>query len=130
MHQGTCDEFNLSEWVIHCQRLERYTPQHVICTNDLCGRPKHPLECQMSKHKPATASKHARSQTTAAKAQRVTQAIVRSPKDSRLRSVAAISTESPPQRHNDSKQEAPPVENLATALQDDCKQTTTDNDSR
>ena len=84
----------------------------------------------MSKRKPATASKHARSQTTAAKAQRVTQAIVRSPKDSRLRSVAAISTESPPQRHNDSKQEAPLVENPATALQDDCKQTMRDNDSK
>ena len=48
------------------------------------------------------------------------QAIVRSPKDSRLRSVAAGSTESPPERRNDSKQETPLlVENPATALQDD-----------
>ena len=84
----------------------------------------------MSKRKPATASKHARSPKIAAKAQRATQAIVRSPKDSRLRSVAAGSTESPPKRHNDSKQEAPLVENPATALQDDRKQTMTDNDSK
>ena len=84
----------------------------------------------MSKRKPATASKHARSPKIAAKAQRATQAVVRSPKDSRLRSVAAGSTEFPPRRHNDSKQEAPFVENPATALQDDCKQTMTDNDSK
>jgi hypothetical protein len=82
----------------------------------------------MSKRKPATASKHARSSKIAA--QRANQAIVRSPKDSRLRSVAAGSTESPPKRHNDSKQEAPLVENPATALQDDCKQTMRDNDSK
>ena len=42
--------------------------------------PIHPLECQMSKRKPATASKHARSPKIAAKAQRAAQAIVRSPK--------------------------------------------------
>ena len=60
----------------------------------------------MSKRKPATASKHARSPKIAAKAQRANQAIVRSPKV-RLRSVAAGSTESPPERHNDSKPMAP-----------------------
>ena len=84
----------------------------------------------MSKRKPATASKHARSPKIAAKAQRATQAIVRSPKESRLRSVAAGSTESPPERHNDAQQEAPLVENPATALQDACKQTMPDNDSK
>src|ERR1700688_3611031 len=83
------------------------------------------MECQMSKRKPATASKHALSTKIAA--QPAKQAIIRSPKDSPLRSVAAGSTESPPERHNDSKQEAPLV---ATALQDDCKQTMTDNDSK
>jgi hypothetical protein len=88
----------------------------------------HPLECQMSKRKPATASKHAHSPKIAA--QRANQAIIRSPKNSPLRSVAAGSTESPPERHNDSKQEAPLVEKPATALQDDCKQTMTDNDSK
>jgi len=82
----------------------------------------------MSKRKPATASKHARSTKIAA--QRANQAIIRSPKNSPLRSVAAGSTESPPERHNDSKQEAPLVEKPATALQDDCKQTMTDNDSK
>jgi hypothetical protein len=55
--------------------------------------------------------------------------IVRSPKDSRLRSVAAGSTESPPKRHNDSKQEAPLVDSPAAALQDDFKQTMRDNES-
>ena len=49
----------------------------------------------MSKRKPATASKHARSPKIAAKAQRATQAIVRSPKV-RLRSVAADSADCPP----------------------------------
>ena len=62
----------------------------------------------MSKRKPATAPKHARSPKIAAKAQRANQAIVRSRKDSRLRSIAA---ESSRKRHNkNSKQEAPLVE--------------------
>ena len=82
----------------------------------------------MSKRKPATASKHAHSTKIAA--QRASQAIIRSPKDNPLRSVAAGSTESPPERHNDSKQEAPLVEKPATALQDDCKQTMMDNDTK
>ena len=47
----------------------------------------------MSKRKPATASKHAHSTKIAA--QRANQAIIRSPKDSPLRSVVAGSTESP-----------------------------------
>jgi hypothetical protein len=98
----------------------------------------------MSKRTPATPSKHIYSPKIAAKAQRAAQDIVRSPKDSRLRSVGAGSNESLPKRHNDSKQEAPLVENPvtalqqeallvenpATALQDDCKQTMTDSDSK
>jgi hypothetical protein len=84
----------------------------------------------MSKHKPATASKHAHSPKIAAKAQRAAQAIVRSPKDSRLRSAGAGSTESPPKLHIDSPQEALLVEKPATASQDDSKQTMTDNDSK
>jgi hypothetical protein len=88
------------------------------------------LEFEMSKRKPATASKHARSPKTAAKAHRANQAIVRSPKDDRLRSVAAGPTESPSKRHGNSKQEAPLVENPATAtLQDVSKQRMRDNDS-
>jgi len=98
----------------------------------------------MSKRNPATASKHAHSPKIAAKAQRAAQAIVRSPKDRRLRSVGAGPTESLPKRHNDSKQEAPLVENPVTALQqeaplvenpvtalqDDCKKAMTANDSK
>jgi hypothetical protein len=94
--------------------------------NDLFGRPTHPLESQMSKRKPATASRHAHSPKIAAKAQRAAQAIVRSPR----RSVGAGPTESPPKRHNDPPQEALLVENPAIALQDDCKQAMTDNDSK
>jgi hypothetical protein len=98
----------------------------------------------MSKRKPATASKHAHSTKIAA--QQANQAIIRSPKDRPLRSVAAGSTESRPESHNDSKRqaplvekpeaplveklEAPPVEKPAAAFQDDCRQTMTDNDSK
>src|ERR1700730_18801296 len=82
----------------------------------------------MSKRKPATASKHAHSTKIAA--QRANQAVIRSPKESRLRSVAAGSTESPRKRHNDSKQETPLVENPATALKDDRKQTMRDSNSK
>jgi hypothetical protein len=86
----------------------------------------------MSKRKPATASKHR--PKIAARSERANQDVVRSPKDSRPRPVAAGPTESPPERHNDARQEAPFVEHSATALQtapqDDCKQTMTDNDSK
>jgi hypothetical protein len=80
----------------------------------------------MSKRKPATASKHARSPKIAAKAQRAAQAIIRSPKDRRLRSAGPGATESPAKRPDDSQQEAPLVENPVTASQDDRKQTMTD----
>lgn len=90
---------------------------------------------KLSKRKLATASKHAHSPKIAAKAQQAAQAIVRSPKDSRRRSVPAGRTESPRERHNDSPQEALLVEqeallvdNLVTPLQDDSKLTLTDND--
>jgi hypothetical protein len=84
----------------------------------------------MSKRKPATASKHARSPKIAAKAQRATHAIVRSPKV-HLRSVAAGSAESSPKRHNESKEEVRLViEKPVTALQEDFKQTMTDNNLR
>jgi phasin protein len=53
----------------------------------------------MSKRKPATKSKHSRGPKIAAKAHRMAQAVVRSPKDNRLPSVA--STESHPERHNE-----------------------------
>jgi hypothetical protein len=84
----------------------------------------------MSKRKPTTASKHARSLKIAAKAQRATQAIVRSPKV-RLRSVAADSAESSPKPRNDSKPVAPlaipvaplVIENPVTAIQEDFKKT-------
>jgi hypothetical protein len=87
----------------------------------------------MSKRKPAMASKHARNPKIAAKAQRATQAIVRSPKV-RLRSVAADSAESSPNR-NDSKPVAPlampvaplVIENPVTCLQEDFKKTMTVN---
>jgi hypothetical protein len=82
----------------------------------------------MSKRKSATTSKPARSPRIAAKAQRANQAIVRSPKHSRLRSVAAGSIESSPKRHNDSKPAAPLVE--TTAMHDAFKQTMRDTESK
>jgi len=85
---------------------------------------------QMSKHKPATASKHVRRPKIVAKAQRAKQAIVRSPKDSYLRSLTEGSTQSPPERHNDSPQEASLVQNPATAAQDPFNQTIRDSDSK
>ena len=81
----------------------------------------------MSKRKPATASKHAHRKIAA---QRAKQAIIKSPKDSTLRSVAAGPTESPPEPHIDPKQEAPHVEKLAMALKDGSQQTMMDNDSK
>ena len=84
----------------------------------------------MSKRKPALASKHAARPKMAAKAHRAAQAIVRSPKDDPLRFVAVGSPEPSSERHNDSKQEAPLVENPATASQDDRKQTTSDSGSK
>ena len=94
----------------------------------------------MSKRKPPTASKHSPGPKIS-KAKRSTQPVVGSPKDSRMPLVAAGPTESPPKPHphndstqearlNDSNQEAPLVENPATALQADCKQMMTDNDAK
>ena len=82
----------------------------------------------MNNRKPAKASKHARSPKIAAKAQRAAQAVVRSPRNSRLRPVAAGSAESTRERHNDANQEAGLVENPAIALQEDYKQPMTDSD--
>jgi hypothetical protein len=76
----------------------------------------------MTKRKTESPSKHARSPKITAKAQRANQAIVRSPKGGRLRSVAAGPTESPPKR----KQEASLGDNPMTAFQDDNKQTMKD----
>ena len=84
----------------------------------------------MSKRKPATASKHAHSPKIAAKAQRATQAVVRSTKDNRQRPVGVRSNQSPPKRHDDAQQEALPVENPVTALRDKSKQAMTDNGSK
>jgi len=87
----------------------------------------------MSKRKPATASKHAHSTKIAA--QRANQAIIRSPKNSPLRSVAADSAESSPKRRNDSKPVAPlampvaplVIENPVADKQEDFKKTMTVN---
>jgi hypothetical protein len=71
----------------------------------------------MSKRKP---SKHSHS-PKAAKAQRAAQAIVRSPSDSRLRSLGAGSTEPARKHNNNPKQEALPVEHPPTALQTEAR---------
>ena len=69
----------------------------------------------MSKRKRGTGSKRAPSPRTA-KAHRATQAIVRSEKDSALRSDAADATELPPELYDDSKQEAPLVSRQEVSL--------------
>jgi hypothetical protein len=74
------------------------------------------------------ASKRGRAPKT--RAQRAKQAIVRSPKDNPVRSVAAGSTESPPKLHDDSKQEALTVEYQAAALRGNLGQMMRDNDSK
>jgi hypothetical protein len=84
----------------------------------------------MSKRKPATASKRARGPKVTARAQRNKQAIIRSPKDNPLHSVAAGTTESAPKLHDDSKQGAPIVEKGAVALQHDFSQMMRDNDPK
>jgi hypothetical protein len=61
-------------------------------------------------HRPALAAK--------SRAQRNKQAVVRSPKDSPQRSVAAGPTKSPVKLHDDSRREAPIAESPAAALQD------------
>jgi hypothetical protein len=87
----------------------------------------------MSKRKPATASKRARSPKITVRAQRNKQAIVRSAKDNVLRSVAAGPIESPLKLHGDSKQRDPIVEDRVTAsknaaaLQDGCSRMMRDN---
>jgi len=83
----------------------------------------------MSKRKLATASKGARHSKMAAHAQRNKQAVVRSQKDNFLRSVAPLSVERPARLHDDSKQEAPIVENGVGALQDDLSHKMRENDS-
>jgi hypothetical protein len=89
----------------------------------------------MTKRKPARRSKHSYSPRIAAKAQRATQAIVRSPKASVSRSVEADSNKQASSRENYSQQDAlfietPElvVENVERALQE-AKQIT-ENDSK
>ena len=81
----------------------------------------------MSKHKPATASKHVRRPKIVAKAQRAKQAIVRSPKS--RSSVTESSAEPLLERPNDSPLVSP-VPNPAIAAQADFKQTISDNGSK
>jgi Phasin protein len=85
-------------------------------------------ERQMSKRKPATAPKRARNPKMAARAQRNKQAVVRSPKENLLRSVAAVSIEPPLKLHDDPKHEVPIIEPRVDALPDDLSQRMRDSD--
>jgi hypothetical protein len=85
------------------------------------------LECQMSKHKPATASKRARGRKIGARAQRTKQAVVKSAKNNPVRAVAAGSTES---LHDNQKHEAPIVENRTPLFQDASSQMIRGSDPR
>jgi hypothetical protein len=83
----------------------------------------------MSNRKRAIASKRARGPRKAVPARRNKQAVVRSPKDNPLRSVAAGSTESR-KRHDESKQKNPIVENQMAASQDGFRQRMRDNNTK
>jgi hypothetical protein len=102
----------------HNPPLERHTARHVVFseTTVVVDLPI-PLEHQMSKRKPAIASKRAQGPEIKARAQKNRQAIVRSPKDKPLRSGAAGPTESLLKVHDDSKQKAPIVENRVAGSQ-------------
>lgn len=83
----------------------------------------------MSKRKPAIASKHAHSPRIAAKAQRASEAVVRSPKAGVSHSVGAGSTEPSPEHHDNPAQDAhfdeqaeALIENPETTFQEDSKQ--------
>jgi hypothetical protein len=73
----------------------------------------------MSKSKQARGAKGARNPKKVARAQRNKQAIVRSPKDNLLRSVAAVSVEPPSKLHDDPKHDAPIIETRVDALPGD-----------
>jgi hypothetical protein len=79
----------------------------------------------MTKRKPATASKHARSPKITAKAHRAAQTIVRSAKVPR--SVATSSAKSPPGPHDSKPAASLAMANPVTALQEDVSQAMTDN---
>src|ERR1700739_3248953 len=102
----------------------------------LAGNYVSSLEYQMSKRKPAMAPKHAYRPSIAAKAQRASQTIVRSPKNSVPRAVGGGSTKPSPEHHTHPEQDAPFVEHAdlltkdpETSLQVDSKQIT-ENDSK
>jgi hypothetical protein len=71
----------------------------------------------MSKRKPAIASKHAHSSRIVTKAQRASQAIVRSPKDTESRSVGASSTEPPPEHHSNLEPDALVTEHVEPLIE-------------
>ena len=72
----------------------------------------------MTKRKAPPASKPARSSKITAKAQRANSAIIRSPRPSRVLSVAADPIKSSAKSHNDPKQEAAVIDFAAKAVQD------------
>jgi len=87
------------------------------------------LERHMSKSKLATASKRARHPNKAARAQRNKQAIVRSPKENFLHSVAAVSIEPPLELHDDPKHDAPFIETRVDTLPGNLSQRMRDSDT-
>jgi len=114
---------------LQSEGLERHIAKPVVFFgNGRCGRTPIFLERQMSKRKLATASKRARNPKKAGRAHRNKQAIVRSPKDNFLRSVAAVSIEPPLKLHDDPKHDAPFIETRVDALPGDLSQRMRDSD--
>lgn len=111
---------------------ERCSARHVVVWPTTLWGDQSGLEYQMSKHKPATASKHAHSPRTAAKAHRAAQDIVRSATHSVSHSVDAGSTEPPSERHDNPEQDALLGEHLETIVRntEQDAQLVTDNNSK
>jgi hypothetical protein len=82
----------------------------------------------MNKRKPPTGSKRARNPKKGARAQQNKQDVVRSPKDSLLGSVAAVSIEPPLQLHDHPKRDASFIETRVDTLQGDLSQKMMDSD--
>ena len=110
----------------HILRLERCPAKAVAFSQTVVGD-SFLLECQMSKHKPATASKRGRGRKIVARTQRTKQAVVKSAKNNPLRAAAAGSTES---LHDNPKQEALIIEDRTPLLQHDSSQVIRGNDPR
>jgi hypothetical protein len=115
--------------LLQSEGLERHIAKPVIFSEMTVVVAPIFLERHTSKSKLATASKRARHPNKAARAQRKKQAIVRSPKENFLHSVAAVSIEPPLELHDDPKHDAPFIETRVDTLPGNLSQRMRDSDT-